>query len=139
MKTLYTASAIAHGGRAGKVESSDGVLELDLSVPKEMGGDGGTGTNPEQLFAAGYAACFESALRLVAGNQEKDLGDASITANVGLSRDSSGNFGLAVELVGRTPNLPREEAEALMAEAHQVCPYSRATRGNVDVGLTVED
>jgi Ohr subfamily peroxiredoxin len=139
MKTLYTASAITHGGRAGKVESSDGVLELDLSVPKEMGGDGGTGTNPEQLFAAGYAACFESALRLVAGNQEKDLGDASIRANVGLGRDSDGNFGLAVGLVGRMPNLPREEAEALMAEAHQVCPYSRATRCNVDVELTVED
>ncbi len=139
MKTLYTASAITHGGRAGKVESSDGVLELDLSVPNEMGGDGGTGTNPEQLFAAGYAACFESALRLVAGNQEKDLGDASIRANVGLGRDSDGNFGLAVGLVGRMPNLPREEAEALMAEAHQVCPYSRATRGNVDVELTVED
>jgi len=139
MKTLYTASAITHGGRAGKVESSDGVLELDLSVPKEMGGDGGTGTNPEQLFAAGYAACFESALRLVAGNQEKDLGDASIRANVGLGRDSNGNFGLAVELVGRMPNLPREEAEVLMAEAHQVCPYSRATRGNVDVELAVED
>ncbi len=124
MKTLYTVSAIAHGGRAGKVESSDGVLDLD---------------NSKQFFAAGYAACFESALRLVAGNQEKDLGDASIMANVGLGRDSSGNFGLAVELVGRTPNLPREEAKALMAEAHQVCPYSRATRGNVDVGLTVED
>jgi len=139
MKTLYTASAITHGGRAGKVESSDGVLELDLSVPNEMGGDGGTGTNPEQLFAAGYAACFESALRLVAGNQEKDLGDASIRANVGLGRNSDGNFGLAVGLIGRMPNLPREEAEALMAEAHQVCPYSRATRGNVDVELTVED
>lgn len=138
MKTLYTASATTHGGRAGKVESSDGVLELDLSVPKEMGGDGGTGTNPEQLFAAGYAACFESALRLVAGNQEKDLGDASIRANVSLGRDSDGNFGLAVELVGRMPNLPREEAEALMAEAHHVCPYSRATRGNVDVELAVE-
>ena len=139
MKTLYTASAIAHGGRAGKVESSDGVLELDLSVPEEMGGDGGTGTNPEQLFAAGYAACFESALRLVAGNQEKDLGDASIRANVDLGRDSEGNFGLAVELVGRMPNLPREEAEALMDQAHQICPYSRATRGNVDVELAVED
>ncbi len=79
------------------------------------------------------------ALRLVAGNQEKDLGDASIRANVGLGRDSNGNFGLAVELVGRMPNLSREEAEALMAEAHQVCPYSRATRGNVDVELAVED
>jgi len=139
MKTLYTASATTHGGRAGKVESSDGVLDLNLFMPEEMGSDGGTGTNPEQLFAAGYAACFESALRLVAGNQEKDLGDASITANVGLGRDSSGNFGLAVELVGRMPNLPREEAEGLMAAAHQVCPYSCATCGNVDVGLTVED
>ena len=114
------------------------MLDLNLSMPEEMGGDGGTGTNPEQLFAAGYAACFESAPRLVAGNQEKDLGNASITANVGLGRDSDGNFGLAVELVGRMPNLHREEAEALMAEAHQVCLYSRATRGNVDVALTVE-
>lgn len=137
MKPLYTAEATAHGGRNGRVESSDGLLDLDLAMPEEMGGPGGEATNPEQLFAAGYAACFENALRRVAGRQKKDVNDASVTARVGIGRHDEGGFGLAVELIGRMPNLPREEAEDLMEDAHQVCPYSRATRGNIEVTLTV--
>ncbi len=137
-KAMYTASATASGGREGHVESSDGVVDLDLSRPEEMGGEGGSGTNPEQLFAAGYSACFESALRLVAGNQDKEFGDASITANIDIGATESGDYALAVELVGHFPDLSREDAEALMDDAHQVCPYSNATRGNVDVKLTVE-
>ncbi len=138
MKIMYTASATTTGGRDGHVESSDGTLDLDLSSPKEMGGEGDAGTNPEQLFAAGYSACFESALQLVAGQQDKDVGDASITANVGIGKEDGG-FGLTVEMVGRIPSLPREEAEELMEAAHQVCPYSKATRGNVEVKLSVQD
>ena len=138
MKTLYSASATTSGGRNGHVESSDGELDLDLAMPEGLGGKGGSGTNPEQLFAAGYSACFESALRLVAGRQKKDVGDASVRANVDIGQTGDGGFGLAVELVGHLPELPREEAQALMEEAHQVCPYSRATRGNIDVKLSVE-
>ena len=138
MEALYTASATAHGGRQGHVESSDGVLKLDLTMPKEMGGEGGQGaTNPEQLFAAGYSACFENALRRVARRQRKDLGDgASITANIGIGRDGDG-FGIKAELVGHLPGLALEEAERLMHDAHQVCPYSKATRGSMEVTLSV--
>ena len=138
MERLYTARATAHGGRQGYVESSDGVLDLDLSMPEAMGGPGGDGTNPEQLFAAGYSACFENALRRVGGQQKKNVRDASVTANVGIGRDDNG-FGLEVELIGTLPNLPREEAEDLMREAHQVCPYSKATRGNIEVTLSVAE
>jgi Ohr subfamily peroxiredoxin len=140
MEALYTASATAHGGRNGTVESSDGILDLDLTMPKEMGGPGDEGaTNPEQLFAAGYSACFENALRRVAGRQKKNLSeDTSITANVGIGRDGNG-FGLKVELVGHLPGLPHEEAEALMHDAHEVCPYSKATRGNIEVDLSVAE
>jgi osmotically inducible protein OsmC len=108
MEALYTASATAHGGRNGTVESSDGILDLDLTMPKEMGGPGDEGaTNPEQLFAAGYSACFENALRRVADRQKKSLGeDTSVTANVGIGRDGNG-FGLKVELVGHLPGLAR--------------------------------
>ena len=138
MKALYNASATAQGGRRGHVETSDGLLKLDLSMPKELGGPGGDGTNPEQLFAAGYAACFENALRRVAGQQKKDVTDASVTARVGIGRHPEGGFGLEAELIADLPNLPREEAEALMQDAHGVCPYSRATRGNMDVKLSVK-
>jgi lipoyl-dependent peroxiredoxin len=140
MEALYTASATVHGGRNGRVESSDGILALDLTMPKEMGGPGEEdATNPEQLFAAGYSACFENALRRVAGREKKNLGeDASITANVSIGRDGNG-FGLKVELVGHLPALPREEAEALMNDAHEVCPYSKATRGNIEVELSVTE
>ena len=136
MKRLYTAAASTSGGRDGNVTTSDGRLELGLATPREMGGSG-EGTNPEQLFAAGYAACFESALRLVAENRGQEVGETSITANVGIGREGSG-FGLEVELQGRLPKLAREEAEELMRAAHEVCPYSNATRGNVEVSLSVE-
>lgn len=139
MKPLYTAAATAEGGRTGRVRSSDGVLDLPLSMPKSLGGPGGEATNPEQLFAAGYAACFESALRLVARQQKKSADKASITAHVTIGAlEDNGGFGLAVELHGSLPGMPREEAEALMHAAHQVCPYSKATRGNIQVTLVVD-
>lgn len=137
MDILYTATATAHGGREGRVESSDGKIKEDLVVPEGMGGPGGDGTNPEQLFAAGYAACFEGALRLVAGKQKKDVGDASITANVGIGPEGK-SFALEVEMIGTIPGASsKEEAQELMEAAHEVCPYSKATRGNVEVTLTV--
>ncbi len=138
MKTLYTTSATAQGGRHGHVESSDGVVDLALSMPEGLGGAGGEGTNPEQLFAAGYAACFENALRLVASQRKIDIADASITAQVQIGRDSEGAFNLAAKLNGYLPNLSKEEAEELMEQAHGICPYSRATQGNIDVELSVD-
>jgi Ohr subfamily peroxiredoxin len=138
MDVMYTAAATARGGREGEVVSDDGVLDLSLTLPKELGGPGGDHTNPEQLFAAGYAACFHSALKRVAGQQELDVEGSSITARVGLGLDPQG-FGLAVTLVGQFPSLDASAGEKLMHEAHQVCPYSRATRGNVDVQLEVVD
>ncbi|MBB5234958.1 organic hydroperoxide resistance protein [Deinococcus budaensis] len=139
MSNLYTAEAIATGGRAGITKSSDGRLDLDLSVPQEIGGDGGPGTNPEQLFAAGYAACFQGALGVVARRQKIELSDEStITARVGLQKSGLA-FALDVELEGRFPGLSREQGEALMHAAHEVCPYSVATRGNVDVRLSVAE
>lgn len=138
MKSLYVAAATAHGGREGKVQSSDGVLDLDLKMPRELGGPGGHATNPEQLFAAGYAACFESALRLVARMQQKPLKDAHITAHVTLGQTEDKGFKLAVELHGKLDGVPAPEAQALMEAAHQVCPYSKATRGNIDVKVVAE-
>ncbi len=135
---LYTATATAQGGRNGRIRSSDGVVDMPLAMPKELGGAGGAVTNPEQLFAAGYAACFESALRLVAGKAGKNVKDASITASATIGKTPDGGFGLAVELKGRMPGLSQEEAQQLMHTAHQVCPYSRATSGNIDVKLSVE-
>src|SRR5512140_2880813 len=135
---LYTATATTHGGRNGQVRSSDGVLDLKLSMPKELGGAGGAMTNPEQLFAAGFSSCFESALRLVAGKAGKNVKDASITAAVTIGKTPDGGFGLAVELKGKLPGLSKEEAQQLMHTAHEVCPYSKATRGNIDVKLSVE-
>jgi len=133
---LYTAEATARGGREGEVVSDDGVLDLSLTLPKELGGPGGDHTNPEQLFAAGYAACFHSALKRVAGKQKVDVHESSITARVALGIDGQA-FGLAVTLVGRFPTLEEPEARDIMDKAHQVCPYSRATRGNIDVTLEV--
>jgi Ohr subfamily peroxiredoxin len=133
MRTLYVAKATATGsGRGGHVRSSDEVLAADLSVPRELGGAGGSGTNPEQLFAAGYAACFHSALQLVARKQKATLEGSSVTAEVAIGPNGRG-FGLAVELTVHAPGLDRDRAEALVAAAHQVCPYSHATRGNIDV------
>jgi osmotically inducible protein OsmC len=138
MKTLYTAVATAHGGREGHVRSDDGALDLDLRMPKGLGGPGGAGSNPEQLFAAGYAACFESALRVVARMQKKAVPDARITAHVSLSATDTGKYLLGVELHGHIDGLSAEETSSLMKAAHEVCPYSNATRGNIDVKLVAE-
>jgi Ohr subfamily peroxiredoxin len=133
---LYTAEAVSSGdGRNGHVISSDGKLDLDLAFPPEMGGSG-AGTNHEQLFAAGYAACFHSALRLVAGRQHVALGDSTVTAQVGIGPEGDA-FGLVVTLVIHVPGLEREKVREFADEAHQVCPYSRATRGNISVELRV--
>lgn len=137
IKALYTASATATGGRDGRAVSSDGVLDVKLSTPRELGGQGGAATNPEQLFAAGYSACFIGALKFVAGQRKQTLpADASITGKVGIGQ-IPGGFGLEVELHISLPGLEREAAEALVAATHQVCPYSNATRGNIDVRLNV--
>jgi len=139
MKTLYTAEALATGeGRDGHGRSSDGRLDLDLAIPKEMGGSG-NGTNPEQLFAVGYAACFHSALRLVAGQAKADVTDSAVGARVSIGQIDNGGFGLAVELEVTLPNLDHDTAVELTEKAHQVCPYSNATRGNIDVKLVVTD
>jgi Ohr subfamily peroxiredoxin len=137
MTPLYKTTVTAHGGREGKVEAADGRFAHTLSMPKELGGPGGDGTNPEQLFAAGYGACFESALRLVARLQRIKLDDVSITATVALGKTEAGKYKLGVELLGRFTNVPPAEAMALMQAAHGVCPYSEATRGNIDVELKV--
>ena len=139
MKTLYTAEALATGeGRDGHGRSSDGRLDFDLSIPKEMGGSG-NGTNPEQLFAVGYAACFHSALRLVARQDKVDVSDSAVGARVSIGQLDNGGFGLAVELEITLPNVDAETAREVTEKAHQVCPYSNATRGNIDVKLTVTD
>jgi len=136
-KVLYTAHATATGGRDGKATSSDNVLDLRLATPKELGGAGGAGTNPEQLFAAGYSACFLSALKFVAGKEKVSLpADARIEGAVGIGPIPTG-FGIEVELKISLPGVERSAAEALVQKAHIVCPYSNATRGNIDVKLTV--
>lgn len=135
---LYTTEAIATGaGRDGHVRTADGRLSLDLAVPAEMGGTG-EGANPEQLFAAGYAACFHSALQAVARQAKTPLGDSSVGARVSIGRAGEG-FGLAVALEVVIPDLPHDEAQRLADAAHQVCPYSNATRGNIRVDVTVVD
>jgi Ohr subfamily peroxiredoxin len=133
---LYTAEATTTGGREGHARTSDGRLDVDLDVPSEMGGLGGRGTNPEQLFAAGYAACFQSALLRIAAMRKLDLTGSQITARVGIGLISSGGFGLAAALDLDAPQIGREAFD-LMRRAHETCPYSRATRGNIDVELTV--
>ncbi len=138
MKPLYTAVATAEGGREGRVRSSDGVLDHALAMPKSLGGSGGEATNPEQLFAAGYAACFESALRLVARQKKQPLTKASVTAHVTIGSTDTGGFQLAAELHASLPDVPREQAEGLIQAAHQICPYSLATRGNIDVKLVID-
>ncbi|MFI5925272.1 organic hydroperoxide resistance protein [Micromonospora sp. NPDC051543] len=139
MKVLYTASATATGdGRDGHVETSDGTFAMDLASPKELGGEGGA-TNPEQLFAAGYAACFHSALRIVGRRAKADVTGSVVSAEVGIGPNGSGGFGLTAQLIVDLPAVPRETAEQLVEQAHQVCPYSNATRGNIDVALTVRE
>ena len=138
VQPVYTASATATGdGRGGHTRSSDGVLDLDLAVPKEMSGPGGHLTNPEQLFAAGYAACFHSALKIVARRAKVDLTDTAITVDVGIGPGDEGGFGLTVAIEAEVPSVDRDRARELLEAAHQVCPYSTATRGNVEVTLTV--
>jgi Ohr subfamily peroxiredoxin len=134
-KILYTATATAKGGREGLVRSSDGLVDIDLRLPKEMGGAGG-GSNPEQLFAAGYAACFEGAVRHVASQRKIKLNDASVTAHVGIGPREPTGFGIAVELDVSLPGVERSVAQELVNTAHNdICPYSHATRGNVDVQI----
>lgn len=136
MRVLYTANATATGdGRNGQVTTSDGLLNHNLAIPTAMGGPGGA-TNPEQLFAAGYAACFHSALQTVARKTKTDLGTTAVSAEVGIG-PTDGGFGLTAALTISAPDLDPETAERLVAQAHQVCPYSNATRGNIDVTLTI--
>jgi lipoyl-dependent peroxiredoxin len=136
-KVIYTAEAHVTGGRlAGHGRTTDGALEVDLRIPSEMGGEGG-GTNPEQLFAVGFASCFESALSVVARREKRDADDAEIESKVNLIPTEDRGFGLAVELDVRLPSVSDpDEAKRIVAAAHKVCPYSNATRGNVDVTLT---
>ena len=140
MKTLYTATATATDqGRNGRTRSADGSLDLALSMPEAMGGPGGDGTNPEQLFALGYAACFANAMRSVArrAGDESVVDGATVTAHVDIGAIGGGRFGLAAQLEADVPKLGQGDAEDLVAKAHERCPYSNATRGNIEVGLTV--
>ena len=133
---VYRAYAEATGGRDGRAISSDGVLDVELTTPKELGGAGGQGTNPEQLFAAGYSACFIGAMKFVAGRDKLPMpADTSVEGVVGIGQIPQG-FGIEVELRVSLPGMPAEQAEQLIKRAHQVCPYSNATRGNIDVTLT---
>ena len=136
-KVLYTAQATATGGREGEAASSDGALKVKLSTPRELGGGGGAGTNPEQLFAAGYSACFLGALKFVAGKQKIALpADTTVTGKVGIGAIPTG-FGIEVHLTIAAPGVPPEQLRDLVDQAHIVCPYSNATRGNIDVSLQV--
>jgi Ohr subfamily peroxiredoxin len=138
MQILYTAQSAATGGRDGRAASNDGKLDVKLSTPKELGGAGGEGTNPEQLFAAGYSACFLSALKFVAMHAKTALpADAAVTAEVGIGPNGEGGFALAASLTVALPGLPRDAAQALVDKAHQVCPYSNATRGNIEVKVAL--
>ncbi|MGR2739266.1 organic hydroperoxide resistance protein [Billgrantia sp. Q4P2] len=138
-KILYAATATATGGREGRATSSDNILDVQLSTPRELGGAGGPGTNPEQLFAAGYSACFLGALKYVAGNQKVALPAATnVTAKIGIGQISTG-FGIEAELTIAAPGLNRDTLQDLVDQAHIVCPYSNATRGNIDVTLLIAD
>lgn len=137
MQVLYTAEATAVGdGRDGEVRSSDGVLDEQLATPTELGGAGGERTNPEQLFAAGYAACFHSALRVAGRRSKVELGETEVTAKVGIGPDGDGGYQLTVDLRTHLPGLEQSVADDLVAQAHDICPYSNATRGNIEVALT---
>lgn len=139
MDAQYTAESLSTGqGRDGHVKTVDGAIDLDMATPTEMGGSG-KGSNPEQLFAAGYAACFHSALKAVAGKKKADVTDSTVGAKVGIGDDGDGGFQLAVELEVVIPSLPHQEAQQLADAAHQMCPYSNATRGNIEVTVTVSD
>jgi len=139
---IYTATSTAWGGREGRVASSDNRLDLQLSIPKEVGGDDGPGTNPEQLFATGYAACFHSALRAIARSRKIDASDSAVSVTVGLNRDEEDSgFSLSTRIEAQIPNVDPATARELLDAAHAMCPYSRATRGNIpaEVVLVEED
>ena len=137
MNVAYTATAHATGdGRNGHARSEDGILDIDMRIPKEMGGPGGA-PNPEMLFAAGYAACFHSALKVVGRREKVNVDGSEVIASVGIGATEGGGFGLTVDLTVSLPNVDRPAAEKLVAKAHEVCPYSNATRGNIPVSLTV--
>ena len=139
IEVVYTTESTATGGgRDGHVKSADGRIDLETRPPKAMGGNG-EGTNPEQLFSAGYAACFLGALRLVAGKSKVTLGDATnVTVEIGFGKDSAGGFGLTGKIVGYLPGVDQSVADELVEQAHQVCPYSKATRGNVGVDVSAK-
>ncbi|MDX1512108.1 MAG: organic hydroperoxide resistance protein [Gammaproteobacteria bacterium] len=139
MEIAYKTTATATGGRDGRAKTADGSLDLKLSTPKELGGGGGDGNNPEQLFAAGYSACFLGALKYVAGQEKMKIpGDARVTATVGIGpRDDGKGFGIDVDLEVSLPGLESDDARELVDKAHVVCPYSHATKGNIDVRTTI--
>lgn len=137
MKTLYTTEVTTKGGRNGHVQSSDQVLDLQLKKPKELGGEGGSYSNPEQLFAAGYSACFGGAIALVADKLKVAVSDIAVTARVGIGPNDKGGYGLEVELRVKIEGTNLATAQQLLETAHQVCPYSNATRGNVEVKLSL--
>ena len=137
MKTLYTTNVTAKGGRDGHVRSENGILELDVRTPKALGGASDDFTNPEMLFAAGYSACFDSALNLVIKRAKMKAGETTVSAKVSIGQTENGGFGLAVELDVNIPGVTLEEAQSFVDQAHQVCPYSNATRNNIEVQLAV--
>ena len=137
MKTLYTAEATATGGRNGHVKSSNGVLDVQVRMPKALGGVNDEFTNPEMLFAAGYAACFDSALNLVIKQENVTTGETSVNAKISIGQLENGGFGLAGELAVNVSKVSEEKAQDLVEKAHQICPYSNATRGNVEIKLIV--
>lgn len=139
MNTLYTISATAAGGRNGHVKSENGILDLEVRMPKALGGANDDFTNPEMLFAAGYSACFDSALNRVIKLSKIKTGETTVTAKVGIGQIENGGFGLEVALHANIPGVSVEEAQELIEKAHQVCPYSNATRGNIEVTLTVSN
>ncbi|AYM99446.1 organic hydroperoxide resistance protein [Chryseobacterium sp. 3008163] len=137
MKTLYTTNVTAKGGRNGQVKSDNGVLDLEVRMPKGLGGANDDYTNPEMLFAAGYAACFDSALNLIISKSKIETGETSVAAKVSIGQNEDGGFGLAAELDVNIPGVSLEEAQQLTEKAHQICPYSNATRNNIEVKLSV--
>jgi len=139
MKTLYTTSVTAKGGRNGQVKSENGILDLEVRMPKALGGTSDEFTNPEMLFAAGYAACFDSALNLIISKSKIETGETSVTAQVSIGQNQDGGFGLAAELEVNIPGVSIEQAQELTQKAHQICPYSNATRSNMEVKLTVRN
>lgn len=137
MKTLYTTNVTATGGREGHVKSDNGLIDMDVRMPKALGGANDDYVNPEMLFAAGYSACFDSALKQVARIAKVKTGETSVTAKISIGQIDNGGFGLAAELEVNVPGVSLEEAQSLVEKAHQVCPYSNATRNNMEVKLTV--